>query len=163
MKTTNIQKGLLTLFAAFVSLWANAQSKTSADLEGGPQAVVSTAVKNPDVLIVTGKIIDAASKKPITNARINFDKFGEELLQASIDDKGNYALALNKKELGEPMRLIFKVAGYKRFIFKNISKQETYVEADIILSPVEEVEKSNVQVKYKMNDDPFNPLVIKMQ
>lgn len=163
MKTTMFQKGVLTLFMAIVSLMASAQSKTGTDLAGGPQSVLSTAVKNPDILVVTGKIVDAATQKPITNARINFDKFGEELLQASIDDKGNYALALNKKELGEPMRLIFKVAGYKRFIFKNISKAETYVDADIILSPLEEIEKSNVVVKYKMNDDPFNPLVIKMQ
>ncbi len=135
--------------------------KTS--LTAGPQAVTNHAITNPDVLVVTGKIIDAVTKKPIGNAKINFDKFGEELLQASIDDKGNYALALNKKELGEPIRVIFKIAGYKRYVIKSFDKKETYVDADIFLQPMESDEKSSANVKYIMNDDPFNTMVIKMQ
>ena len=133
------------------------------NLTAGPQAVTNHAITNPDVLVVTGKIIDAVTKKPISNAKINFDKFGEELLQASIDDKGNYALALNKKELGEPIRVIFKIAGYKRYVIKSFDKKETYVDADIFLQPMESDEKSSANVKYIMNDDPFNTMVIKMQ
>ena len=113
--------------------------------------------------MVTGKIIDAVTKKPVGNAKINFDKFGEELLQASIDDNGNYALALNKKELGEPIRIVFKIAGYKRYALKNIDKTQTYLDADIFLQPMESDEKSNANIKYIMNDDPFNTMVIKMQ
>jgi len=133
------------------------------NLTAGPQAVTNHAVTNPDVLVVTGKIIDAVTRKPIGNAKINFDKFGEELLQASIDEKGNYALALNKKELGEPVRVIFKIAGYKRYVIKSVDKTQTYLDADIFLQPVDSDEKSNANVKYIMNDDPFNTMVIKMQ
>ena len=133
------------------------------NLTAGPQAVTNHAVTNPDVLVVTGKIIDAVTRKPIGNAKINFDKFGEELLQASIDEKGNYALALNKKELGEPVRVIFKIAGYKRYVIKSVDKTQTYVDANILLQPVDSDEKSNANVKYIMNDDPFNTMVIKMQ
>lgn len=133
------------------------------NLTAGTQAVTNHAITNPDVLVVTGRIIDAVTKKPIDNAKINFDKFGEELLQASIDDKGNYALALNKKELGEPIRMIFKIAGYKRYVIKSIDKNQTYVDADIYLQPLESDEKSDATVKYIMNDDPFNTMVIKMQ
>lgn len=133
------------------------------NLTAGPQAVTNHAITNPDVLVVTGQIIDAVTRKPISNAKINFDKFGEELLQASIDDKGNYALALNKKELGEPIRVIFKIAGYKRYVIKSFDKKETYVDADIFLQPMDSEEKSSADVKYIMSDDPFSTMVIKMQ
>jgi len=133
------------------------------NLTAGPQSVTNHAITNPDVLVVTGKIIDAVTKLPISNAKINFDKFGEEMLQASIDDKGNYALALNKKELGEPIRVIFKIAGYKRYVIKSVDKNQTYVDADIFLQPMESDEKSNATVKYIMSDDPFSTMVIKMQ
>lgn len=132
-------------------------------LIAGPQAVTNTAVTNPDVLVVTGKILDATTKKPVANAKINFDKFGDEVLQASIDDKGNYALALNKKEMGMPVRVIFKVNGYKRYVVKSLDKNATYVDADIFLQPMESEEKSNANITYKMDDNPFNPLVIRMQ
>jgi hypothetical protein len=120
------------------------------------------SANNADVLVVTGKIIDADTKQPIKNAKINFDKFGDELLHASIDDNGNYAIALNKKELGEPIRLIFKIAGYKRFAIKNIDKSVTHVDADLSLQPDGSDSKSNAKVKYVMDDSPFNTMVIKM-
>ena len=133
------------------------------NLTAGPQAVTNHAITNPDVLVITGKIVDAVTKLPIANAKINFDKFGEELLQASIDDKGNYALALNKKELGEPIRMIFKIQGYKRYVIKSVDKNQTYIDADIYLQPMESDETSTGNVKYILNDDPFNTMVIKMQ
>ena len=133
------------------------------NLTANTQAVTTHAITNPDVLVVTGKIIDAVTRKPISNAKINFEKFGEEMLQASIDEKGNYALAMNKKELGEPIRVIFKIAGYKRYVIKNVDKNQTYVDADIFLQPMESDEKSNATVKYTMSDDTFNTMVIKMQ
>jgi len=141
----------------------NTLTAGNTNLTAGPQAVTNHAITNPDVLVITGKIVDAVTKLPVANAKINFDKFGDELLQASIDDKGNYALALNKKELGEPIRVIFKIAGYKRYVIKSFDKKETYVDADIFLQPVDSDEKSSADVKYIMNDNPFSSLVIQMQ
>ena len=46
---------------------------------------------------------------------------------------------------------------------KNIDKNATYLDADIFLQPMESDEKSNASIKYIMNDDPFNTMVIKMQ
>ena len=166
MKT--IIQTTLILFLSFFGVCGNLSAQTApkakkASLNGGPQSVTNTAVTNPDVLVITGKIVDASTGKPVTNAKIAFDKFGEELLQASIDDEGNYAIALNKKELGEPIRMIFKVAGYKRFVIKSVDKQATYLDADIFLQPLESDEKSNANIKYTMSDDPFNTMVIKMQ
>jgi hypothetical protein len=137
-----------------------APAKTTA---GGPQAVTNQAVINPDVLVITGKIYDATTMAAVKNAKINFDGFGEELIQASIDDNGNYALALNKNELGESIRVIFKIGGYKRFIAKGIDKSQTFVDIDVYLQPMGTEDKSDGNVTYKMNDDPFNPLVIQMQ
>lgn len=102
----------------------NTLTAGNTNLTAGPQAVTNHAITNPDVLVITGKIVDAVTKLPVANAKINFDKFGDELLQASIDDKGNYALALNKKELGEPIRVIFKIAGYKRYVIKSFDKKK---------------------------------------
>ncbi len=141
----------------------NTLTAGNTNLTAGPQAVTNHAITNPDVLVITGKIVDAVTKLPVANAKINFDKFGDELLQASIDDKGNYALALNKKELGEPIRVIFKIAGYKRYVIKSFDKKETYVDADIFLQPMDSEEKSSADVKYIMNDNPFSSLVIQMQ
>ncbi len=151
---------------ALVCGTTNAQSTKKAGeptLTTSPQAVTNTAVTNPDVLVLTGKILDAQTGKPVLNAKINQESFGEEVLQASIDEKGNYALALSKKELGEPVRVIFKITGYKRYVVKNLDKSATYVDADIFLQPMESEEKSNATIKYKMDDNPFNPLVIRMQ
>lgn len=166
MKTKTILALSTGFLFAFVYGNLSAQNTSTTgeiNLTAGPQAVANHAVTNPDVLVVTGKIIDASTNKPIGNAKINFDKFGEELLQASIDDKGNYAMALSKKELGEPVRIIFKVTGYKRYVIKNVDKAQTFVDADIFLQPLDSDEKSNANVKYILRDDPFNTMVIKMQ
>lgn len=166
MKTKTILTLSVGFLLAFVCGNLSAQSTLTAgetNLTPNPQTVSNRAITNPDVLVVTGKIVDAVTKLPVANAKINFDKFGDELLQASIDEKGNYALALNKKELGEPIRLIFKIAGYKRFMIKNIDKAKTYVDADIFLQPMDSDEKSAADIKYTLSDDPFNTMVIKMQ
>ena len=166
MKTKNTLTLSVGFLLALVCGNLSAQNTSTAgktDLTASIQTVTNKAITNPDVLIITGKITDAATKLPIGKAKINFEKFGDELLQASIDEKGNYALALNKNELGEPIRLIFKVAGYKRYVIKNIDKKQTYVDADIYLEPTDGDGKSNAAVKYVMSDDPFNTMVIKMQ
>lgn len=166
MKTKNTLTLSVGFLLALVCGNLSAQNTSTAgktNLTANTQAVINNAVTNPDVLVITGKITDAVTKQPVGKAKINFDKFGDELLQASIDEKGNYALALNKNELGEPIRLIFKVAGYKRYVIKNIDKAQTYIDADIFLEPVEGNGKSNANVKYTMSDDPFNTMVIKMQ
>ena len=140
----------------------NTQTTGETNLKAAPVAV-NTPAANQDVLVMTGRIIDAESKQPITNAKINFDKFGEELMHASIDGNGNYSIVLNKKELGEPIRVIFKIAGYKRFVVKGVKKSVTNVSADLFLEPDETASKSNANIKYVMDDSPFNTLVIKMQ
>jgi hypothetical protein len=124
---------------------------------------VSSQTPNPDLLVVTGKIIDATTKEPITNAKINYNKFGEELVHATIDEKGNYALVLNKKELGEPIRVIFKIAGYKKFVVKSVDKTVSHLDADLFLQPDGSEAKSNANIKYIMDNSPFNTMVIKMQ
>jgi hypothetical protein len=84
-------------------------------------------------------------------------------MHASIDDDGNYSIVLNKKELGEPIRVIFKIAGYKKFVVKSVSKSVSHVTADLFLESEESASKSNGNVKYVMDDSPFNTMVIKMQ
>ncbi|MBS1612119.1 MAG: hypothetical protein JST49_04810 [Bacteroidetes bacterium] len=161
---TMITLGLGFLLAlACGNLSAQTSSTGSSSSSTEAQAIVNSAVTNPDVMVVTGRIIDASTKKPIANAKLSFEKFGAEVLKAQIDDKGNYALALNKKEMALPIRVVFKVAGYKRYVAKAIDKESTYVDIDVFMQPLESEEKSEAEVTYQMNDSPFNPLVIKMQ
>ena len=109
---TMITLGLGFLLAlACGNLSAQTTSTGSSSSSTEAQAIVNSAVTNPDVMVVTGRIIDASTKKPIANAKLSFEKFGAEVLNAQIDDKGNYALALNKKEMALPIRVVFKFAG----------------------------------------------------
>lgn len=161
-------KTMLTLGLGFLLALAcgnlSAQTtSTGSSSSSETQAVVNSAVSNPNVLVVTGRIINAETRKPIKHTDLNFDKFGDEVLKASIDENGNYALALNKQAMGEPIRLVFRIPGYKRYIAKNIDKTKTYVDIDVYMYPLESEEKSEGEVTYQMNDSPFNPLVIKMQ
>lgn len=150
---------------AFVCGNVNAQNTSTTgktSLTANLQAVANTAVTNPNVLVVTGRIIDAKTKQPVTNARLNFEKFGTELMQATMDEKGNYAIALNKTELGDPVRVIFKIGGYKRFIVKNLDKSASHATVDIFLQPMSSDEKSDGNVSYTMTDNTVSTLVIKM-
>ena len=156
----------ITVLLALVCGNLSAQTTPAAgenNLTTASATVNNSASNNQDVLVLTGRILDAESKQPIKNAKINFDKFGEELMHASIDDNGNYSIVLNKKELGEPIRVIFKIAGYKRFVVKSVSKSVNNVTADLFLEPEEGQAKSNAKIKYVMDDSPFNTMVIKMQ
>jgi len=158
---------LLSLSLMLCLACGNLSAQTSSNMgqtpATAPVATVNNTPANQDVLVMTGRIIDNDTKQPIKNARINFDKFGEELLHASIDDNGNYSIVLNKKELGEPIRVIFKISGYKRFVVKSVKKSITHLTADLFLEPEDVEGKSSGVVQYKLDDSPFNTTVIKMQ
>lgn len=128
-----------------------------------PQEVASKASSDANVLIISGKILNAATLQPIGKTKINLDKFGDELIQASIDKNGNYALALKKDELGEPVRITFKIPGYKKFVAKNIDKSQSFIDINILLEPESSTAKSSAQIVYKMSSDPFNPLVLRFE
>ena len=125
------------------------------------QAVMNSVINHPDLMVITGRIMDAETQLPITDAKINFDKFGDELVNAAIDKYGNYALAINTKEVGEQVRIIFKIEGYQRYTAKAVKCDKPYVDLDLNLWPDGSKEASNASIKYTLNDDPFNTLVIK--
>ena len=127
------------------------------------QEVAAKASSDANVLIVSGKILNANTMQPIGKAKINLDKFGYELMQASIDRNGNYALALKKSELGEPIRITFKIPGYKKFVAKNIDKNQSFVDINILLEPETSTIKSTGNVVYKLSSDPFNPMVFRFE
>ena len=125
------------------------------------QAVISSVVNHPDLMVITGRITDAETKLPITDAKINFDKFGDELIHAAIDKDGNYALAISKTEVGDQVRIIFKIEGYKSYTAKSVKCDKTYVDLDLNLWPDASRQASNASTKYTLNDDPFGTLVVK--
>ena len=156
----------LFLILAVLGLMAGQASAQScshkATLLPTTQAVVNSAVNHPEVMVITGKIVDAESYKTISDAKINFDKFGDELVSAAIDKDGNYAIALNKKEMGEYIRVIFKIEGYQKYIAKSIKTSTPRVGLDLYLKAEESNQSSTAEVvKYKLNDDPYNTLVVK--
>lgn len=134
------------------------QQKRGASQE---QTAASKNMADDNVLIISGKILNANTQQAIGKTRINLDKFGDELLQASVDMDGNYAIALKKNELGEPIRITFKVPGYKKFVVKNISKNQSFVDVNILLEPETLTNKSTNEVQFQNNNDPFNPMVLR--
>jgi hypothetical protein len=143
------------------SITANAVTPMTAKLLPSTQAVINTVVNHPDLMVITGKIVDADTYQPITDAKINFDKFGDELVNAAIDKDGNYALAVSKKEVGEQVRVIFKIEGYQKYIAKAVKTSASVVDLDLYLRPDDSKDVSTARVKYALSDDPFNTLVIK--
>ena len=115
---TMITLGLGFLLALACGNLSAQTSSTGSSSSSETQAVLNSAVNNPNVLVVTGKIINAETGKPIKYSDLNFNKFGDEVLSASVDENGNYALAINKKEIGTPVRLVFRIPGYKKYIAK---------------------------------------------
>ena len=125
------------------------------------QAVMNSVINHPELMVITGKITDAETQLPITDAKINFDKFGDELVNAAIDKDGNYALAINKAEIGDQIRVIFKIEGYQRYIAKSIKCDKPIVDLDLNLYPDNSTQASSAQIRYTLSDDPNNTLVIK--
>jgi len=140
---------------------ASSQGTKSTKLMPSTQAVMKSVVNNPDLMIITGRIRDAESNLPITDAKINFDKFGDELVNAAIDKDGNYALALNRKEVGDQIRIIFKIEGYQRYIAKSVKCDKDIVDLDLNLRPDDSKQASSASIRYTLSDDPNNTLVIK--
>jgi len=95
----------------------------------------------------------------VTQAKLNFAKTGEQLINAAVDEKGNFAIAINKLAMGNANNLLIKIAGYEDFKIKKINKTGNQKRMDIRLNPDEANRTSNA--KYHLSDDPYNTLVIK--
>lgn len=157
----NLVLFLVCLTLAVGQVSAQAEQVKQTKLLSSTQAVINSVVNHPDLMVITGRITDAETQLPITDAKINFDKFGDELVHAAIDKEGNYALAINKKEVGEQIRIIFKIEGYKSYTAKAVKCNKTFVDLDLNLWPDASRQASNANIKYTVNDDPFSTLVIK--
>jgi hypothetical protein len=160
MKKLVLFLSVLTLTLGQVSAQAGSHGMTT-KLLPSTQAVMNSVVNDPDLMVITGRIRDAETQLPITDAKINFDKFGDELVNAAIDKDGNYALAINKKEVGEQIRVIFKIEGYQRYTAKAVRCDKPFVDLDLSLWPEDSKQTSTANMKYTLSDDPFNTLVIK--
>jgi hypothetical protein len=121
---------------------------------------MNTVICNPNLVVITGRVIDASTKEPITDAKINFDKFGEELVSAAIDHEGNYALALDKREIGSTIRIIFKIEGYQRYVAKAMKINKPIQDLDLLLRP-DSYAAITATTQYSLSSDAFNTLVIK--
>jgi len=154
-----MKKYLITLLVALTGLTMNAQTSFSSQLVPATQAVLNSVVNNPSVMVITGKLIDAATSLPISNASVNFSKLSEGLVNAAVDKNGNYALAINKDLVNSSIKLMFKIVGYEDFEVKHVKKNQAFVDMDVRLLPDES--KQPTVVKYVLGDDPFNTLVIK--
>jgi hypothetical protein len=152
---------LLGLTLTVGQLSAQSAAPKSVKLLSSTQAVMNSVINNPDLMVITGRITDAETQLPITDAKINFDRFGEELVNAAIDKEGNYALAINKKEIGEQIRIIFKIEGYQRYIAKSVKCDKPIVDLDLDLWPDDSKQASSAHIRYTLSDDPNNTLVIK--
>ena len=158
-------KKVITIFLVLVTFaiptFAQSTTGKTTKLLPTTQAVMNSVVNNADLMVITGKIVDADSHQPITDAKINLNKFGDELVNAAIDKDGNYALAINKKEIGDQVMITFKIDGYQKYTARCVKKDKPVVDLDLFLSPDDSRASSSAKVSYTLSDDPFNTLVIK--
>lgn len=154
MKRERLILGLVVLLlGATLSVSAQTANETLAKAQ-------SHIADNKDVLIITGKLIDAVSNTPITNAKINFDSFGEEISFAAIDKDGNYTIALNKDISGKIMRIMFKVKGYNQYSLKTVKTDAQQLSLNLKLMPEGSGNKSDADAKYIINSDESGKLTI---
>jgi hypothetical protein len=154
-----MKKSLFTLTLVTLVLALQAQSGISQKQAPATQAVLTALITNPNVVVISGKLIDASNSKPITNAKINFEKVGTGVVNAAVDKDGNYAIAINKDVIGNHTSLSFKIDGYNDLKVKHVNVKRELQQMDVRLLPVEKYETPNV--KYVLSDDPYNTLVIK--
>ncbi len=152
MNKVKILGVMLTLLSVIVG-----KAQTADDLLAKAQSHIADGQK---VLIITGKLIDAMSNNPITNAKINFDSFGDEIAFAAVDKAGNYALALNKETAGRVMRILFKVKGYNQYSLKTIKNNAQKLALDLKMMPEGSGSKSNADAKYIIDADQSGKLTI---
>jgi hypothetical protein len=151
------------ILLAGVSLIANttfAQSSLICDKSSSvTQKVIQVAANNPNAMVISGKLIDAATSQPVKNAKLKFAKANEVVLNAAVDEKGNYAIAVDKSAMGKSVNILLKIAGYEDFKMKKINKNSNLHQADMRLVPDEK--NQSAAIKYHLSDDPYNTLVIK--
>jgi hypothetical protein len=152
---------LLVLSLAAGQASAQSEQSNTTKLLPSTQAVMNSVVNHPELMIITGRIMDAETELPITDAKINFDKFGDELVNAAVDKDGNYAIAINKKEVSEQIRITFKIEGYQKYTAKAVRCDKPFVDLDLNLWPDGSRQASSANIKYAINSDAFNTLVIK--
>ncbi len=154
-----MKKSLLTMTLVTLVLALQAQFVANEKQAPATQAVLTALITNPNVVVISGKLIDASNSKPITNAKINFGKMGSAVVNAAVDKDGNYALAINKDVIKNHATLSFKIDGYNDLEIKRVNTKRELQQMDVRLLPIETHEVPNV--KYVLSDDPYNTLVIK--
>lgn len=154
-----MKKLILSLFAFLMTFTMFGQGKYSNTLLSASEIVLAAVNGNPNAIVITGKLLDANTSQPITNAKLNFSKMGQELFNAAVDANGNYAVALNKDEFGKNASLMMKIAGYEDFKMKKLKKSSAVQHIDLRLVP-DDINQPTL-VKYQLSDDPYNTLVIK--
>lgn len=93
--------------------------------------------QNPDLFVIRGTIQDAYSQRAIGNDQIGFNDFGPEILMADLDDRGNFVMVFDRTKVSFPMRMKFKIDGYKKFVARGIDPDENEAWLDIDLEPVD--------------------------
>lgn len=154
-----MKRGKLILVSLGILLGSlfSANAQTADDLLAKAQ---SHLAEGKNILIITGKLIDAMTNNPITNAKINFDSFGDEVAFAAVDKTGNYTIALNKDATGKLMRILFKVKGYNQYNLKTIKNNAQRLALDLKLMPEGSGSRSNADAKYIIDSDQSGKLTI---
>lgn len=147
------------LIASGTNLFA--QSVKEPNRHKTPQEVANLLTTNPNAIILTGKVIDIVNHHAITNGEISLSGAGKELIDATVDHNGIYAIALDKSELRFPIHVKIRIEGYKKFIIKDLMPTSDVIYSDILLTPEQDVYyHDEPSKKILMTDDPFTKLII---
>ena len=145
-----MKKMIFALMIALAGFSVNAQNTAT-------EVVLKSVANRTDIVLVSGKLIDIATMKPIADAKLNLAKTNG-IISAVVDENGNYALALAKSAVNKNARIEFNVKGYE-VALKKVAKSAESVGMDIRLLPDES--QQPVIGKYSaVSADPFNALVM---
>ena len=155
MKRSLIFRMLLVVFAG-TTLFANAQTINESLVSA--QSHLQDATNK---MVITGKLINADNKQPITNAKINYDSFGDEICYAAIDKDGNYTLVLDKAKSGKVLRILFQIKGFNQYTLKTLKNDAQQLALDLMLTPEGSKDKSIGDARYLIDADESGKLTIK--
>jgi len=152
---------ITVLMALGFAFSLQAQQSPTPPMGSEIQQVAASLTRNGTAIVITGTIKDLLQNKYITNAQISLSGFGRELIDASVDNIGHYAIALDKSQLKFPITLKIHIKGYKKFVIRDLNPTADVIYADINLVPEPDMfYRDEPNKKVLMTDEPFSSLII---
>lgn len=115
-----------------------------------------------DLVIISGTIKDAATKKAKKTISIQFADFNDSVVTAKINGEGTYQIVLSKEKIKFPTQLVIAIDGYEAYTLRNIDGTIDHLKADLFLKEKEQQKENQDDLaNYDFYNSPFSPFVLR--